>query len=63
MLHHNKITLAIKYLVISDIEVMTSVVMLQQTKPDLWIPFGFPSKKWILFITYAGFLSIKRIPL
>ena len=31
MLHHNKITLAIKYLVTSDIEVMTSVVMLQQT--------------------------------
>ena len=31
MLHHNKITLAIKYLVMSYIEVMTSVVMLQQT--------------------------------
>ena len=31
MLHHNKVKLAIKYLVMSDIEVMTSVVMLQQT--------------------------------
>ena len=54
MLHHNKITLTIKYLVMSNIGVITSVVMLR-----LWIPFGFPSKKWIPFITYAGLPSKK----
>jgi len=36
--------------------VMSSPEMLE-IKPHWWIPFGFPGKKWIPFITYnSGFL-------
>ena len=31
------------------------VVMRQHFEPLWWIPFGFPRKKWIPLISYAGF--------